>query len=214
MDHPSFDVTESIDDNRVQDFAEKLKIYLGELKDTYTELLEHLKCLIFEAFDIDSNSQGRDLLEKRAETLRVSVSESQLKAFCIRLRDNSLSETKWIESVASFVASKPPSYWIDSDEQVFQHELEALALRFKHVESIYFGTNGIPEGSKGIRLSITHTDGSERAEVVYPRPEEGKELVDIQKKIQSLLKQYGRLGLAAVAHAVWNELNENPEEIE
>ena len=213
-DHPPFDVTESIDDNRVQDFAEKLKIYLGELKDTYTELLEHLKCLIFEAFDIDSNSQGRDLLEKRAETLRVSVSESQLKAFCIRLRDNSLSETKWIESVASFVASKPPSYWIDSDEQVFQHELEALALRFKHVESIYFGTNGIPEGSKGIRLSITHTDGSERAEVVYPRPEEGKELVDIQKKIQSLLKQYGRLGLAAVAHAVWNELNENPEEIE
>ena len=210
---PSFDVTESIDDNRVQDFAEKLKIYLAELKDTYTALLEHLKSLIFKAFDIDSNSQGRGLLEKRAGALRVSVSESQLKALCIRLSDNKLSEAKWIESVASFVASKPPSYWRDSDEQVFQHELASLASRFKHVESIYFGTNSIPEGSKGIRLSITHTDGTERAEVVYPRPEEGKELVDIQEQVQGLLQQYGRLGLAAVAHAVWDELNENPEEI-
>ena len=211
--YPSFDVTESIDDNRVQDFAEKLKVHLGELKDTYTALLGHLKSTLFEVFNVDGDSQGRTLLEKRAEALRVSVSESQLKAFCIRLSDNKLSETKWIESVASFVVSKPPFYWVDSDENTFQHKLEALASRFKHVESIYFGTNGIPEGSRGIRVAITHTDGSERAEVMYPRPEEGKELVDIQKEIQCLLKQHGRLGLAAVAHAVWDELNENPEEI-
>ena len=210
----SFDVTESVEDNRVQDFAERLKVYLGELKDTYTEFLERLKSVIFEVFDVDSSSQGRSLLEKRAEALRVSVSESQLKALCVRLSDNRLSETKWIESVASFIASKPPSYWVDSDEQIFRHELEVLASRFKHVESIYFGANGIPKRSKGVRLSITHTDGSERVEVVYPRPEEGKKLVDIQKQIQSLLTKHGRLGLAAVAHAVWNELDENCEEIE
>lgn len=210
----SFDVTESIEDNRVQDFAEKLKVYLAELKDTYTELLERLKSVIFEVFDIDSGSQGRSLLEKRAEILRVSVSESQLKAFCIRLSDSNLSETKWIESVASFIVSKPPSYWVDSDEQIFRHELEALSSRFKHVESIYFDSNGIPEGSKGIRLSITHADGSERAEVMYPQPEDREELVNIQNKIQDLLKQHGRLGLAAVAHVVWDELSESPEEIE
>ena len=210
----SFDVTESVEDNRVQDFAERLKVYLGELKDTYTEFLERLKSVIFEVFDVDSSSQGRSLLEKRAEALRVSVSESQLKALCVRLSDNRLSETKWIESVASFIASKPPSYWVDSDEQIFRHELEVLASRFKHVESIYFGANGIPKRSKGVRLSITHTDGSERVEVVYPRPEEGKELIDIQKQIQGLLTKHGRLGLAAVAHAVWNELDENCEEIE
>ena len=210
----SFNVTESIEDNRVQDFAEKLKEYLEELKDTYTELLARLKLVIFEVFDVDSSSQGRSLLEKRAEVLRISVSESQLKALCVRLSDDKLSETKWIESVASFIVSKPPSYWVDSDEQIFRHKLEALSSRFKHVESIYFGANGIPEGSKGVRLSITHTDGNERAEIVYPRPEEEKKLVDIQKQIQTLLTKHGRLGLAAVAHAVWNELDENCEKIE
>ena len=207
-----FDVTESINDSRVQDFAEKLKVYLGELKDTYTTLLEYLKSVIFKAFDIDRDSQGRSLLKKRADTLRVSVTETRLKGLCGRLSDNKLSETKWIESVASFVVSEPPSYWVDSDVQVFQHELDTLALRFKRVEGIYFGANGIPEGSMGIRLSITHTDGSEKAEVMYPRPEEEQELADIQEQIQNLLKGYGRLGLAAVAHAVWNELNESPEE--
>ncbi len=210
----SFDVTESIDDNRVQDFAEKLKIYLGELKDTYTVLLENLKFFIFKAFDIDRDSQGRSLLKKRADTLRVSVTETQLKALCGRLSDDKLSETKWIESVASFIASKPPSYWVDSDERVFQQELDVLASRFKHVESIHFGTNGVPAGSKGIRVAITHTDGNERAEVMYPRPEDGKTLADIQTQIQSLLAKHGRLGLAAVAHAVWDELDSGSEETE
>ena len=212
--HPPFDVTASIDDDCVQDFAEQLKIYLGELKDTYTDLLERLKFTVFEMFDVGNNLQSRDLLQKRAEDLRVSVSESQLKALCIRLSDNKLSETKWIESVASFVVSKPPSYWVDLDEHTFQHKLDALASRFKHVESVYFGTDGVPERSTGIRLSITHANGSERAEVMYPQPEDREELVNIQKKIQSLLRQHGRLGLAAVAHVVWDELHESAEEIE
>ncbi len=212
--YPPFDVTESIDNNRVQDFAEKLKIYLGELQDSYTELLERLKFTIFEIFDVGGGAQRRSLLKKRADTLRVSVAETQLKALCGRLGDDKLSEKKWIESVASFVASKPPFYWVDSDERVLQQELDVLASRFKRVESIHSGANGVPDGSKGIRVAITHTDGNERVEVMYPRPEDGKALEDIQTQIQSLLTKHGRLGLAAVAHAVWDKLDSGSEKIE
>ena len=211
----SFDVTESIEDSRVEEFAGTLKVYLGELQNAYTELLERLKLGIFKAFDvINSNSQGRSLLAKRAKALWGSVSEPQLKAFCGRLRDDNLSEPKWIESVASFIVSNPPSYWGDSDETAFQHKLTELAERFKHVESIHFGKDDILEGSEGIRFSITRADGSERAEVVYFRAEAEKQLVDSQQEIQSLLTKHGRLGLAAVARAVWNELNEDSEETE
>ena len=208
-----FDLTEPVDDSRVEDFAETLKVYLAELKNAYTELLERLKSAIFEAFDaIDSDAKERNSLAKRAEALRICVNESQLKALCGRLSDKNLSETKWIESVASFIISKPPSYWVDSDESTFQNKLAEFAERFKHVESIYFGMIDIPEGSEGIRLSITRSDGSERAGVVYPRPEAEKELADIQKQIQALLKKHNRLGLAALACAVWEELNEGSEE--
>ena len=213
--HTQFDVTESINDNRVQDFAEELKRYLAELKNTYTELLERLKSAIFEAFDaIDSNLQRRNSLAIRAEALRIRVSESQLKALCGRLSDRNLSETKWIESIASFIASKPPSYWVDLDEPAFQHKLTDFAERFKHVESIYFGTIDIPEGSERIRFSITRNDGSERNEIVYLRCEEEKKLFEVQRQVQALLSEHDRLGLVAVACAVWDELNIGSEETE
>ena len=209
-----FDITDSIEDSRVQDFAEILKVHLGELQNAYTELLERLKYAIFEAFARDSDVKERNSLAKRADALQISVSESQLKALCVRLSDKKLSETKWVESVASFIASNPPSYWSDSDESVFRNKLTEYAERFKHVESIYFSRSEAFAGSEGIRLSITRTDGSERAEVVYFRPEAEKHFANIQEYIQSLLTEHGRLGLAAVACAVWNELNEDSEETE
>ena len=211
----SFDVTESIEDSRVEEFAGTLKVYLGELQNAYTELLGRLKLGIFKTFDvINSNSQGRSLLAKRAKALWESVSEPQLKALCGRLRDDNLSEPKWIESVASFIVSNPPSYWGDSDETAFQHKLTEFAERFKHVESIYFGRDDILEGSEGLRLSITRADGSERAEVVYFRAETEKQLAYLQEGIQDLLTENRRLGLVALARAVWNELNEDSEETE
>ncbi len=204
-----FDATESIDDSRVQDFAERLKTYLAELRNSYTELLERLKSAIFEAFEVSGSfSQARGLLSSHAQDLRIHVSESQLKALCGRLSDRTLSETKWIESAASFVASKPPSYWDDADEGVFQHKLSDLAERFKHVDSLYFGTVDRPDGGEGVRLAITCSDGNERAAVMYLRPEEEDTLENIQKQIRTILRSHNRLGLVAVARAVWEEIKE------
>ena len=207
-----FDATESIDNMRVQDFATTLKTYLTELKNAYTELLERLKSAIFEAFEVSgSSAQARGSLSRHTDALRVHVSETQLRALCGRLSDATLPETKWIESVASFIASKPPSYWHDSDEVEFQNKLSDLAERFKHVNSIYFGAVDRPEGGEGIRLAITRSDGNERAAVMYPRPEEENTLDNIEKQIRALMEDNHRLGLAAVARAVWDELNEISE---
>ena len=205
-----FDAAEFIDDSRVQDFAEKLKTYLAELRHAYRELLERLKSAIFAAFEVaGGSSQAREALSSRADVLRVHVTESQLKALCGRLSDRTLAETKWIESVASFIASKPPFYWHDTDEGAFQNELSDFAERFKHIDSIYFGTADRPEGGEGIRLAITRSDGNERVTVMYPQPEAENELANLQKQIRVLLRSHNRLGLAAIARAVWDEINED-----
>ena len=204
-----FDITQSIDDSRVQNFAEGIKFYLTELKNAYTELLERIEYAIFQAFEEGCNTEGRNSIARRADNLWGIVSEYQLKAFCGRLKDKKLSDTKWIESIANLVVSNSPSSWDDSDENVFQYELAALVTRFKHVESIYRAAKNIPENNSGINLMVTHAEGSERSEVVYSLPQEKDVLVDIEGQIQILFEKHGRrLGLAAIARVVWNELND------
>ncbi len=204
-----FDITQSIDDSRVQNFAEGIKFYLTELKNAYTELLERIKYAIFEAFEVDCNSEGRNLITRRADNLWGMVTERQLKAFCGRLKDKHLSDTKWIESIANLVISDSPSSWDDSDEIVFQYEIAALVTRFKHVESIYFESKNIPEENSGILLLVTRAKGDELAEVVYSLPQEEPELANIEGEIQKLLMKHDRrLSLAAIARMVYSELSD------
>lgn len=204
-----FDITQPIDDNQVQDFAEGVKFYLAELKNAYTELLERIKYAIFQAFEEGCNTEGRNSIAKRADNLWGMVSEYQLKAFCGRLKDKKLSDTKWIESIANLVISDSPSSWDDSDENVFQYELAALVTRFKHVESIYFEAKNIPEENSGILLLVTQAEGRELAEVVYSLPQEDSELANIEGEIQSLLSPHNRrLRLAAIARMVYSELSD------
>ena len=98
----------------------------------------------------------------------------------------------------------------DSDENVFQYEIAALATRFKHVESIYFEANNIPEENSGILLLVTQAEGNEHAEVVYSLPQEDPKLVNIEEEIQSLLSTHDRrLSLAAIARVLYSELSDN-----
>lgn len=204
-----FDITQPIDNSQVQDFVERIKFYLTELKNAYTELLERIKYAIFEAFEVDCNSEGRNLITRRAGNLWGMVTERQLKAFCGRLKDKHLSDTKWIESIANLVISDSPSSWDDSDEIVFQYEIAALVTRFKHVESIYFEAKNIPEENSGILLLVTQAKGDELAEVVYSLPQEEPELANIEEEIRKLLMKHDRrLSLAAIARMVYSELSD------
>ena len=203
-----FDITQSIDDSQVQDFTEGIKFYLTELKNAYIELLERIKNAIFEAFEVDCYSEGRNFIARRADNLWGMVTERQLKAFCGRLKDKRHSDTKWVESIANLVVSDSPSSWNDSDENVFQYELAALVTRFKHVESIYFEADNIPEDNSGILLLATQSEGNEHAEVFYSLPQEKSELANIEEEIQNLIrKRDRRLSLTAIARVVYSELN-------
>ena len=202
-----------INDGCIQEFAEKLNSCLQELKNSYMELLERLRLYIRDAFDISGTTPHfRKSLFERASALLVSITEPKLKAFGLRLIDSNLSDNKWIESVASFVTSKPPFRWYDQQELVFQEELKSLASSFKLVESIHFAQSSATKGSKGIRLSVTQYNGIERDKVLFCNPQEKQILSEIQKQIQKIIRKHGRIGLAAASQAVWNELSDDLEE--
>lgn len=208
-----FNPEDDINDGCIQEFAEKLKSCLQELKNSYMELLERLGLHIKDIFDISGTTHHfRKSLFDRASALLISITEPRLKAFGLRLIDSNLPDNKWIESIASFVTSKPPFRWYDQQELVFQEELKALASSFKRVESIHFAQSTATKGSKGIRLSVTQHNGIERDKVLFCNPQEEQIMSELQEQIQQIIRKHGRIGLAAASHAVWNELSDDRKE--
>jgi hypothetical protein len=194
----------------VQAFVKSLKSALDELKFAYPNLKDRLKNKLQTCYDLPGSfEQARRALSERSGRIVMDVTEPKLKAFCLRLDDDNLPDSEWIESLGSYLALKPPAKWNDSDEDVFSQELSQLVERFQRVESVLFSKKGNrPQNSTGVRLAITQSDGSERERVIYFTPDEEDKLTQLQNEVSNLLSKDRRLGLAAASRAIWKTLSE------
>jgi hypothetical protein len=207
----AFDTKERANTAEAVEFVSTLKRSLEELKAAYPELLERIKDAVVKAFDLPGPFQkARDLLRNMADGMLVAIKEPRLKAFCLRLADANLLETQWLESLGSFVCSKPPSKWVDEEADLFCEELNRLAQTFKRVECVVFGTKGPVQGP-AMRVAITRQDGTEVEQVVCIAPEEEVFATEIEDDIAHILRKSKRVGLAAASRAIWKELSRSPE---
>jgi hypothetical protein len=191
----------------VQVFVKTLKEALDELRAAYPELQDRLRRRLREAFDLPGNfRQFRITLAGRAEEIILNITEPKLKAFCLRLMDDNLPETDWLESLGSYLALKPPSKWNDAEEDIFGQELAQLAIRFHRIESIVFVDGKLPRNSVGVRLAITQASGVEHEQVIHFAVEEEEQLHGLQAQFEALLSENRRLGLAAASRALWATL--------
>ena len=188
-------------------FVDALKGALDELRAAYPSLQMRNETALREAFDASlRGAHLRELLQERAGRLALHVTEVAMKAFCLRLRDPNLAAAPWLESVAGYLTSKPPSKWTDSDEDRFRSELFAMAERFRRVESAAFKKGGRARHAEGVRLAVTHADGGEREQVLYFTPEEETELQQLQRQVGKLLTKNKRLGMVAASRVIWETL--------
>lgn len=198
----------------VERFVSTLKAVLNELRMAHPKLLDRMRDLLKETFDLPGDFQGvRAALSARAEGVLIAVREPRLKAFCMRLIDCNLPEAEWLESMGSLVSSLPPAKWTDAEEEKFVQELSQVVSRFRRVESIAFTANKRAGDESAVRVTITQLDGSEVDDVIYVSKEEEKLVAEIEARITSLLGEKKRLGLAATARAFWKALSQNEESI-
>ncbi len=190
-------------------FVKTLKTALDDLKVAFPELQERLRKEFRAAFDLPGTfQQFRVALSARSEQILLTIREPKLRAFCLRVKDDSLPETDWLESVASYLALKPPSKWHDVEEEVFNYELSQYAARFHRIESIAFAGGKLPKNSVGIRLAITQADGVEHEQVVHYAQNEEDQLQDLQRQFEGLLTKDKRLGLVAASRAIRTNLED------
>ena len=193
--------------DQIPSFVASLKVSIDELRASYPELQERMRGRLREAFPLPGSfSTFRSSLAFRSEQILLNITEPKLKAFCLRLMDDNLAESLWLESLGSYLALKPPTKWHDAEEDVFNTQLAELAARFHRVEAIAFAGGKASKGTIGVRLAITQVDGMEHEEVVHFTRDEEDRLLNLQKRFETLLADNKRLGLAAASRALWKTL--------
>jgi hypothetical protein len=198
---------EASDSKSAHMFVKTLKASLDDLRTAYPELQDRLRKQLQEVFHLNKSfQQSRRDIAVRAEQILLTVTEPKLRAFCLRLMDDNLPESEWLESVGSYLALKPPCKWHDAEEDLFKSEISDVATRFHRVESILFAGNGSSKNAVGVRLAITQANGMEHERVVHFTSDEEHELRELQTQFGILLAKDKRLGLAAASRAIWANL--------
>lgn len=150
----------SPDAGRAKAFVTRLDAAISELRGCYPKLLENMRAELLEALD----ATARHALAERAATMGFKAREQQLRTFAMRLADIALPEDSWTEALGGAVVGKPPMRWLDQDVKMWSSKLADLAAHFRRVEAIAFGEGHSKRNA--VRISLTQSDGRERAVIV------------------------------------------------
>jgi hypothetical protein len=193
--------------HKVKRFVDRLRESIDELRAAYPQLLLTMKNEIQTSFDrLGDIGTLRVELAKSAGRVLPAVKEPRLKAFCLRLADQGLQDDPWVESVGSFLCSKPPAKWGDHDLSRFEEELQRCARQYSRVESTLFDRGTEPSDTHAMRVSITCQDGSEVDKVVRLSAGELSAVAVLEEKIRSLFGEDSRLALIAATRAIMAQL--------
>jgi hypothetical protein len=171
---------------------------IRELRDAYPRLLDRLAAALGAALETDEDlAHLRAPVLLRGRALVPALVEPELRAFVLRLADGKLDDTAWLESIASFVARKPPERWTDSDEEEFHQRLSFFTRRFRQVEAIHFPGEG--DDDSAYRIAVTCADGRQIERIFRTTAEQEAEIKRAENELAPLLERTGRIGRIAAA---------------
>lgn len=209
--------------SKVDKFFKVLRESLAELQRKYDDLLGELERMLIAAFSLKgAGAEAREEIERRAFPLLELTIEPKLKSLIIRLVNQDLDLSNWIESIATFLANKPPDSWNDSDLARYEISLAELRRSFLHFETLAFemGKYDFDASKEIIRLGVTTANQPERQRVLtIGEPEkalieEAKQAVD--KAFQSVHINGNRelrlAVLAKISQELLNDLENAPDE--
>ncbi len=202
-----FENNEAPSHHRVKKFVDHLQNAIEELRLAYQELLRKIKAEFTAAFDRPGSfDEIRRSTAASAERFLATLTEPRLKAFCLRIADCKLEEQSWLESLGSYICSKPPSKWMDQDLANFQEEMARYSRQFGRVESTVFSRQSKQTSIQAMRVSITCQDGTEVDHVVHLDSSEMAHVDKLEKEILSLVGNEHRLGVLAATRVIWSQL--------
>ena len=182
----------------VSSYVSAMAAAVRELREAYPQLLDRLAGALGASLEANVKlAAQRATILMRARALVPALVEPELRTFVLRLADDKLDDTPWLESLASFVARKPPERWTDNDEEEFHQRLSFLARRFRQVEAIQFP--GQQEDDSAYRVAVTCADGRQTERVFRTTAKQERAIRKAEAELTPVLARMGRLGRIAAA---------------
>ena len=145
-------------------YARSVAKVLAELRDRADRLLAELLDLLLET----SAETTRLAVSGQAAALEGRVLDPDVRKFVLVLaNDAAETDHDWIRAIATVVAKKAPSEWIDEDVVSFRRELEPRVKAFQRLVALH-AENRADGGGRfdALRVTLTKSDGSEHVRLV------------------------------------------------
>ena len=188
----AFSIEAGADAKTASDFFSTLQDVLSELEQAYDHLLNWVEQLLIEAFTLTRTTEDlRAQLAGRAEPLLAVTVETDLKGFLIHACSAGHDFPSWLEAIATYLAKKPPSAWIDTDKAQFEINLSQLARKFRHFEAISYEKLEHTESSAGelIRVGITLPNQPEQEQVVILPSTAEEQVTEMERAIEKVFDE-------------------------
>ena len=177
----------------VSEFFRVLRDALSELEQAYEVLLNSVEQMLVVAFGLTPTTEKlRSELVARAEPLLTVTIEMDLKGFLVQICSGGHGFSGWLEAIATFLAKKPPSTWLDTDKVQFESNLAQLARKFRHFEAVSYEKVAHTELSTGepIRVGITTPSQAEQERVVTLTPTADAQTTEMEDEIRKVFDKF------------------------
>lgn len=195
---------------KLEAFSNELKSVFAELRIAYHSLLSEFRAMLKNAFYEDEKipfSELRERLRGRYGPLQTYTIDTQgLKAFLGRLADPYGDDAHWLNSLATFIARKPPEKWLDEDINIVEYRLVEFSKRLRDLERlrIHYEENALASQNPKIEVVMLRTvrQGGNDYDAIIALDESKKKaiddiLVEIKHKLQEMPTDDLRLALLA-----------------
>jgi hypothetical protein len=164
-----------------QDFRAWLSSVLLDLGGCYKRLQHEVGSVLSTSFDIAGNlSRVRQQLQKECSSATTDVAEANLRSFVMRCADPTLSDDRWLDSIASLIVHKPLDSWMDATISQFEATVIELCAQYKRwVRLLSHRARHPAIGERYVSLTMTLPSGHESAVFVAADPAAKKMAAEI-----------------------------------
>lgn len=192
---------------RAKKLAQELAGAFRELKSAYPNLLEKVKKFIAESTSTNSELVlMRKQLEGQAANLEGRVLDKSLQTFVVAIQRKELSDQEWLENLAMVTLDGSPARsWRDDEINQFTLRIYEIGGALKRLQALLYDRLSRDETPfEAVRVTITHSDGSEQVDVLSITQHEKQQITEAMVSVFDIIESmFGSSSAAKSALMAW-----------